>query len=229
MHINEDLSKRIVLHPDSLAWQPSPQDGVMRRMLERHGGEVARATSIVRFAPGACFPSHEHGLGEECFVIEGVFEDAAGRYGPGTYLRNPPGSSHAPSSAPGCTLFVKLRYGSIEEEDRIVVDSTRSAWHPGMVEGLQVLPLSSVGTEHTALVRWAPGTHFQAHRHWGGEEILVLDGVFEDEHGRYAEGTWIRSPHGSVHQPFSVQGCTILVKTGHLAPTVDAQIHFDPT
>lgn len=222
MNIHEDVSERIVLHADSLAWQPSPQAGVMRRMLERHGGEVARATSIVRFSPGACFPSHEHGLGEECFVIEGVFEDASGRYGPGTYLRNPPGSRHAPTSATGCTLFVKLRYGSLDEEERIVVDSTRSAWRPGLVQGLQVLPLSAVGTEHTALVRWAPGTHFQAHRHWGGEEILVLDGVFEDEHGRYPEGTWIRSPHGSVHRPFSAQGCTILVKTGHLAPTGDA-------
>jgi anti-sigma factor ChrR (cupin superfamily) len=228
MNLNEDLSQRIVRHAESLAWQPSPQGGVMRRMLERHGAELARATSIVRFAPGAFFPSHEHGLGEECFVIEGVFEDAAGRYGPGTYLRNPPGSSHAPSSAAGCTLFVKLRYGSIGEGDRIVVDSTRSAWHPGMVEGLQVLPLSAVGTEHTALVRWAPGTHFHAHRHWGGEEILVLDGVFEDEHGHYPVGTWIRSPHMSVHQPFSTQGCTILVKTGHLVPTDHAHSRTDP-
>ena len=68
----------------------------------------------------------------------------------------------------------------------------------------------------TALVRWAPGTYFSPHRHYGGEEIFVIDGVFEDEHGRYPAGSWLRSPHMSMHKPFSVEGCTILVKTGHL-------------
>ncbi|MEB3214064.1 MAG: cupin domain-containing protein, partial [Leptolyngbyaceae bacterium] len=54
------------------------------------------------------------------------------------------------------------------------------------------------------------------HRHWGGEEIFVLDGVFEDEQGRYPKGTWLRNPPGSVHSPFSTEGCVIYVKTGHL-------------
>jgi anti-sigma factor ChrR (cupin superfamily) len=84
------------------------------------------------------------------------------------------------------------------------------------VPGLSVLSLSSYGTQHTALVRWAPGTYFQRHRHVGGEEIYVLSGVFEDEHGRYPAGHWLRSPHMSQHTPFSLEGCTILVKTGHL-------------
>jgi anti-sigma factor ChrR (cupin superfamily) len=70
----------------------------------------------------------------------------------------------------------------------------------------------------TALVRWKPGTVFQAHRHWGGEEILVLDGVFRDEHGQYPAGTWLRSPHLSQHRPYTEhEGATILVKVGHLA------------
>jgi anti-sigma factor ChrR (cupin superfamily) len=56
------------------------------------------------------------------------------------------------------------------------------------------------------------------HRHWGGEEILVLDGVFEDEHGRYPTGSWLRSPHQSEHHPFTgPDGALIYVKTGHLA------------
>ena len=50
----------------------------------------------------------------------------------------------------------------------------------------------------------------------GGEEIFVLDGVFSDELGDYPAGTWIRSPHASMHTPFSREGCTILVRTGHL-------------
>jgi anti-sigma factor ChrR (cupin superfamily) len=85
------------------------------------------------------------------------------------------------------------------------------------VPGLTVLPLSEFETAHTAMVKWAPGTHFKPHRHFGGEEIYVVEGVFEDEFGRYPAGTWIRSPHLSVHTPFSIEGCTIFVKTGHLA------------
>ena len=71
-------------------------------------------------------------------------------------------------------------------------------------------------TKHTALVRWAPETKFNPHRHYGGEEILVLEGVFEDEFGKYPAGTWMRSPHMSAHHPFSIEGCLILVMTGHL-------------
>jgi anti-sigma factor ChrR (cupin superfamily) len=68
----------------------------------------------------------------------------------------------------------------------------------------------------STLVSWQPNTYFNPHRHYGGEEILVIRGVFEDEHGRYPAGTWIRSPHLSLHQPFSVEGCIIFVKTSHL-------------
>jgi anti-sigma factor ChrR (cupin superfamily) len=50
----------------------------------------------------------------------------------------------------------------------------------------------------------------------GGEEILVLEGTFQDEFGDYPEGTWLRNPHMSSHQPFSREGCLIYVKTGHL-------------
>jgi anti-sigma factor ChrR (cupin superfamily) len=70
----------------------------------------------------------------------------------------------------------------------------------------------------STLVRWAPKTRFNTHRHYGGEEIFVVHGVFADEHGTYPEGTWIRSPHMSQHTPFSEGGCTIFVKTGHLLP-----------
>ena len=118
------------------------------------------------------------------------------------------------------TLYSVASSGGISAE----VVSRQAAWFAGLVPGLSVLPLSEFGSQHTALVRWAPGTRFNAHRHHGGEEIYVLDGVFEDEFGRYPAGTWIRSPHLSAHRPFSDEGCTIFVKTGHLpiAPTDQA-------
>ncbi|MSP34197.1 MAG: cupin [Limnohabitans sp.] len=216
MRINTDLSQKLAINCDQLPWLPSPQKGVERAMLERDGEEVARATSLVRYAPKSSFSRHQHDLGEEFLVLEGEFQDEHGQYSAGTYVKNPPGSSHTPFTDTGCTLFVKLRYLDPLDDERVVINTQSSKWFAGMVPGLTVLPLSSFGTTSTALVRWAPGTYFNPHRHFGGEEIFVIDGVFEDEHGRYPTGTWLRSPHMSAHKPFSVEGCTILVKTGHL-------------
>lgn len=220
MNINTDLSLRVVVQSNSLPWVDSPEPGVQRRPLARDGGEVARATSIVRYAPGSSFARHRHDLGEEFMVLEGEFCDEFDAYGPGTYVKNPAGSSHAPWSKRGCTIFVKLRQLDLHDQGRIVVRSGESDWFPGQVPGLTVMSLSSFETQRTALVRWAPGTQFSPHRHFGGEEILVLEGALEDEYGRYPAGTWIRSPHLSQHCPFSTGGCTIWVKTGHLPVAV---------
>ena len=216
MKLNADLSKRAVIDSSTLQWVDSPVAGIRRMMLERDGAEAGRATSLVRYEPGSRFSSHAHPGGEEILVLEGIFRDEHGEYGPGTYIMNPPGSSHAPGSETGCRLFVKLCHLAPEDDRRIVVDTMQAPWHPGLVPGLWVMPLSEFGVSHTAMVRWDPGTVFNPHRHYGGEEIYVLQGGFEDEHGKYPAGTWIRSPHMSAHHPFSTQGCVILVKTGHL-------------
>jgi anti-sigma factor ChrR (cupin superfamily) len=169
----------------------------------------------VKFANLAKFQAHHHELGEEILVLAGTFSDETGHYPAGTYIMNPPGSSHAPFSESGCTLFVKLRHLGSDQVVREIVDTTAAPWLQGMVPGLNVMPLMQQGSGST-LVKWAPQTFFNPHRHYGGEEIFVVDGVFEDEHGRYPAGSWIRSPHMSLHQPFSKEGCTIFVKTGHL-------------
>jgi anti-sigma factor ChrR (cupin superfamily) len=215
MNLHDDYSQRVVLNHNDLPWVGSPEPGVHRRLLDRCGEEVARATSIVRYEPGARFPEHRHDFGEEIFVLEGTFSDETGDYPAGTYMMNPPGSSHAPFSDTGCVLFVKLRHLGADQQHREIVDTTTASWHQGLVRGLHVMPLMQQGTGST-LVRWAPHTYFNPHRHFGGEEIFVVRGVFEDEHGRYPEGSWIRSPHMSIHQPFCKEGCTIFVKTGHL-------------
>jgi anti-sigma factor ChrR (cupin superfamily) len=219
MDLHADLSQRACLDTTSLPWRPSPMAGVERRLLDRCGGERARATSIVRYAPGSRFERHSHGGGEEILVLEGTFADEQGTYPAGTYLRNPAGSSHAPFSESGCTILVKLQQMHPADQRPVVLDTTSAAWAPGLVPGLEVLPLHGFGSEHVALVRWAPGTRFHAHSHGGGEEILVLDGVFQDEHGTYPAGGWLRNPPGSIHWPWSEAGCTIWVKTGHLPAT----------
>ena len=224
MQLHSDWSSRVVLDSAEMSWLDSPSVGVQRKMLERDGDEVARATSFVRYAAGSKFSRHSHELGEELFVVDGEFCDESGRFGAGTYIRNPPGSAHAPWSEHGCVLFVKLRYFDLADQARVVVKTRDASWFPGMVPGLSVMPLHEFGTEHTALVRWAPETYFNPHRHYGGEEILVVEGVFEDEHGRYPAGSWLRSPHLSQHQPFSREGCTILVKTGHLISATETSV-----
>jgi anti-sigma factor ChrR (cupin superfamily) len=216
MRLNADFTQRVVIRPDDSPWQASPSPGVTRRMLDRVGEEAARATSLVRYAPGSVFPVHAHPDGEEILVLEGTLSDDRGDHGPGTYLRNPDGSSHAPRSADGCTLFVKLRQFQPGDTEAVRIDTHAAQWRPGLVPGLRVMPLHSFGTQHTALVDWAPGTVFQPHTHWGGEEILVLSGQFEDEHGVYPAGSWLRSPHHSQHAPRAPLGARILVKTGHL-------------
>lgn len=100
-------------------------------------------------------------------MLEGTLHDEHGVYGPGTYIKNPVGTSHAPSSPDGCTLFVKLRHLDPRDDERVVIDTRLSAWHQGMVDGLQVLPLGTFESQNTALVRWAPQTFFNPHRHWG--------------------------------------------------------------
>ncbi len=216
MKINADLSRAAVVLSRELPWQASPQPGVERRMLERDGLEVARASSIVRFAPESYFEPHDHDAGEEFIVLDGVFSDEMGDFPSGMYVRNPPGSRHRPHSKDGCTIFVKLRQFADDDLDFVRIDTTTAPWHPGLVDGLSVMPLHSWKTENVALVKWAPGTLFNRHGHPGGEEIFVLDGTFEDDAGSYPKGAWLRNPPGSAHTPFSTEGCTIFVKTGHL-------------
>lgn len=216
MRINADFSQRVVIRPQDYQWVHSPASGVERMMLDRIGDEVARATTLVRFAPGSSFSAHSHGGGEEFFVLEGVFSDETGDYPAGSYVRNPIGTSHTPFTKEGCTILVKLYQFEEEDQRQIAIDTKKAPFQPGIAEGLTVLPLHDYEGEHVALVRWQPGTRFNAHRHWGGEEIFVLEGTFADEHGTYEKGTWIRSPHLSQHQPFTDEGCLILVKTGHL-------------
>jgi anti-sigma factor ChrR (cupin superfamily) len=217
MQIRSELDTRAVVRPGDEPFVASPMSGVVRLMLDRDGGEVARATSIVRYAPQSRFAAHAHECGEEFLVLDGVFADEHGIYPAGTYVRNPPGSTHTPYSKEGCTLFVKLRQFQPQDLVRVVIDTNRVDWFPGLVPGLSVMPLHEFGAEHVALVRWAPGTVFRPHSHFGGEEILVLEGTFEDENGAYPKDTWLRSPSMSRHHPFTKDGCTILVKVGHLA------------
>lgn len=218
MHFNADFSKRVVIRPDDYEWVDSPMPGVERMMLDRIGDEVARATSLVRYAPGSTFSKHVHGGGEEFLVLEGEFGDEHAIYPAGTYVRNPIGTAHRPRvGEQGCVILVKLHQFAADDSAQFAIDTANAEWSPGLVPGLQVLGLHDFAGEHVALVRWAPDTRFKPHMHWGGEEVFVIEGTFYDEHGEYPAGSWIRSPHQSEHTPYTkADGALIYVKVGHL-------------
>ncbi len=216
MKINADLSLPVHVDTTALDWVPSPSPGVDRRMLDRDGDEVARATSVVRYAPGSEFPTHTHGGGEEFLVLDGVFSDEHGDFPAGTYVRNPVGSSHAPRTGPGCTILVKLRQMDPADQTQVTVDTNGGDWVEGDVPGLFRMPLHEFGTERVWLTKMGAGCVARPHDHPGGEEVFVLEGSVEDETGLHPKGTWFRLPPGSSHSPRTEEGCLLWVKTGHL-------------
>lgn len=218
MKINADLSKRAVVDSGALPWVPSPLPGVERRMLERDGEEVARVTSVVRYAPNSYFSAHSHTGGEEFLVLDGIFSDDYGDFPAGTYVRNPIGSRHKPHSDGGTTILVKLWWMHAADQDFVRLDTTlEDLWRPAGEPGVEVMALHRFETESNDLVRLAPGGRLPARDLPGGEEIFVLEGTCRDEAGEYGEGTWLRAPIGSAPALTSDGGCRLYVKRGHLA------------
>ncbi|MTI43160.1 ChrR-like anti-ECFsigma factor [Roseibium hamelinense] len=217
MQIHADLTKPAVVDANALDWVPSPMPGVERRMLERDGEEVARATSLVKYAPGSAFSAHKHDLGEEFLVLDGVFTDETGDFPKGMYVRNPPGSVHIPSSAPGAVIMVKLRQMDPADKAYVRVNTgDPSGWQDAR-DGEKVLPLFKDATETVTMHEWASGAAFGAETHHGGAEYFVVTGSFSDENGTYTAGTWLRLPAGALQSIRSENGARVWRKTGHLA------------
>ena len=217
MDLNADFSLPVVIHAGRLAWTPSPIAGVDRRMLDRIGDEVARATSIVRYAPGSRFSPHTHGGGEEFLVLEGVFEDEHGEFPAGTYVRNPPTSRHTPGSATGCTLFVKLWQFDPADRKAVTVNTAAMADESdgSRPEG-EAIRLFRDDFEDVRLERWRPNAAVTLDVP-GGAELLVLDGGFEEGGESFERLSWLRLPAASALQAKAGPGgCRIWIKTGHL-------------
>lgn len=218
MRINADFSQRVVIRPEDYRWVDSPMSGVERMMLDRIGDEVARATSLVRYAPDSTFSEHTHGGGEEFLVLAGVFADEHRDYPVGTYVRNPPGTRHAPHVGhQGCLIFVKLHQFDAADLAPVVIDTRRAAWPPPRAPGCEELLLHEFGSERVSLLRLGPKAAWQGQPRAGGEEIFVIEGSLRDEHGVYPAGSWLRSPDGRKREAAGGErGARLYVKTGHL-------------
>lgn len=195
MRLNDDLSARVAVDAAALDWVASPVKGVDRRMLFRIGEEKARATSIVRYAAGSHFSSHGHPGGEEFLVLEGVFQDESGDFPGGTYVRNPPGTGHAPRSEVGCTIFVKLWQFRRDDRARIVRrpgEGEPANLRPGVVSSLI---LFEGADELVMLEEWQAGAQMELTSRFG-LELLVLSGAFSDGAVTRGRWTWLRLPGG---------------------------------
>lgn len=216
MRINDDLTQPVLVQSAELEWMPSPAPGVDRRMLYRVGDEVARATSLVRYAPGSAFPRHVHSGGEEIFVLEGTFQDEHGDYPAGSYFRNPPGTSHVPASEDGCTIFVRLwqyRAG----------DNLQVVRQPG--EGETVAPRSGASAarllfedaaERVTVEDWQPGAEI-AVENPRGLEFLVLSGSLAIGDETLEAQGWGRFPSGqALRATAGANGAQIWIKDAPL-------------
>jgi anti-sigma factor ChrR (cupin superfamily) len=221
MRLNADFSERVVIRPGDYRWVDSPMPGVERMMLDRIGDEVARATSLVRYAPNSTFSPHVHSGGEEFLVLEGEFGDEHQTYPVGTYVRNPIGTSHAPRVGDeGCVILVKLHQFDKDDTAQVVIDTRDPDLPSELVAGLTATYLHQFQEERVILVRWEPNTPFKEHTHHGGEEVFVIEGSFSDEYGDYPAGSWVRYPDQSSHSAFTrEEGALLFLKTGHLPAT----------
>jgi len=216
MKLRDDFAIREHVPFAATPWTPSPEPGVDRKMLERDGAEIARATSIVRYARHSSFAAHTHERGEEFVVLDGVFSDDHGDYPKGTYVRNPPGSRHRPFSHGGCTIFVKLRQFDPGDTRRCVVLPAPAAEpevgaHAGPVTTL----LHAFGSERVSLVGLAPGASTTLPENGRGAEILVLAGSMSVGPAHCETWTWLRAPR--LAEPLlSASGCLFWLKQGHL-------------
>lgn len=215
--VNSDFSQRVVMHANEIEWESSPMPGVDRRRLDRVQGEHERVTTIVRYAPESQFSSHVHGGGEEFIVLDGVFEDDYGDWPAGSYIRNPPNSSHTPGSKPGCTIFVKL--WQFAPEDRTFVHSDLnklgSVAEQGR-QGVRVSPLFKDEHEDVRMEQWAADAlvSFDAPH---GCELMVLDGGFTEGDDSLIKHSWLRVPAGgAVNAVAGSEGAKVWIKSGHL-------------
>ena len=215
MQLNEDFKKRVVVHFENTAWSPSPVAGIERRMLDRIGGEVARATTIVRFAQGSQFSEHTHAGGEEFIVLDGVFQDEYGDFPTGTYVRNPPKTAHTPRSSMGCTIFVKL--WQFDMDDRNQFHKTMADECANPINGIATAQLHRDAKETVFYSELDAGAILK-NTDIGGIEVLVIAGSVVENGEILSKGAWLRLPSGqNLVAVAGDSGAKVWIKTGHLS------------
>lgn len=204
--MNSDYEQKALIDTNTIQWQETQVKNVFKKILAIKDKEE---TSFIKLNEGSVLNQEQKINSVEIFVLEGTYINEYGEYPQGTYLRLPEENEALVKSDKACVIFRKTNF--FTDKQKIIIDTNTTSWLQGQ-GNLEVMPLY----EQTALVKWPKGERFIPHKHWGGEEIIVLKGVFMDEYGEYPKGSWIRSPHLSEHFPYVNEETIIFVKTGHM-------------
>ena len=204
--MNSDYEQKALIDTNTIQWQETQVKNVFKKILAIKDKEE---TSLIKLNEGSVLNQEQKINSVEIFVLEGTYSNEYGEYSQGTYLRLPEENEALVKSDKDCVIFRKTNF--FTDKQKIIIDTNNTLWLQGQ-GNLEVMPLY----EQTALVKWPKGERFIPHKHWGGEEIIVLKGVFMDEYGEYPKGSWIRSPHLSEHFPYVNEETIIFVKTGHM-------------
>ncbi len=196
--LNAHLTARTVIDANSLPWTASPSRTVRRRRLHHVGApESGQVTSIVCYERESRFPLHDHPDREEILVLQGVFSDEHGDWPVGTYLLNP-----------------ELRQFPGPDRQHVAIDTHGMPWALESGRELKRLYSQEGYADRAYLERWRAETTPGEWVYPLGAELLVLEGSFEDERGRYGPQTWLRLPPGFRLIPRTIAGCELYVKEG---------------
>jgi len=111
-----------------LPWEATRFPGIESKTLfiDKASGSV---TALIRMAPGARLPEHEHPLTEQSFVLDGVLADDDGECGPGDFVWRPAGSRHRAWSPNGCLVLGVFQVpNKFFEQDGRVTDILEQEW-----------------------------------------------------------------------------------------------------
>jgi hypothetical protein len=221
--LNADFSVPVMVDTRTLDWQSSPAKGVMRKRLELLALPEPRITTLVQFDSGSSFRQHLHSGGEEFLVLSGTFSDETGDYGKGCYIRNPPGSFHAPFTTEGCQILVKLGQFQKNDNSKVVIRSkNRSFRSTSSAEpGVSLLDLHQFHNESVSLYRINPNCWMDNKSYPYGVEIYVYQGSISDGESNFSEGCWLRYPAGSKLKISTVEGAHLYMKQGNFPDTTE--------
>ncbi|KEQ19485.1 cupin domain-containing protein [Endozoicomonas numazuensis] len=213
--LNMNFQESIIIQTEKQEWQPSPASTVFRKQLAREDKESGHATSIVQYVAGASFPEHPHPTGEEILVLSGIFSDETGDFGSGTYIRNPPGSHHAPFSKDGCIIFVKLCQFDPADRQTVRINIFESLEKEAS-DKITEVSLHQFESKRTSLLSIPAGETPYLRNKPGGVELLIVSGKLSTHSEDWPVNTWIRTPHCDYDlQPVN-DDTILLIKSGHL-------------
>ncbi len=217
---NADPDAVICMHTADMPWEDTGVAGVSQKLLERvNDPEKGRETALIKLEPGTTLPTESLFQRVDTFVMEGDYSDGNGDYGPRTFIRIPAGSTQAPSTKDGCVIYMKRRNPFRDNEERMVIDTETVEWKAFPHRGADVVHFyrDEHGIDTSRYGKVYPEKNIPSHDHSMGEETLIVEGVFKDEHDTYVAGSWIRFPIGVPHAPFTEdKEAFLLIREGDL-------------